>query len=381
VFILRAPGIGPARYQRLLAHFKTPEAILSAPRRALEQFALPPAAIEFLQQPDSTPVAADLTWLEAPDNHLISWNDERYPPLLREISPAPPLLYVHGDPSLLAWPQLAIVGTRNPTPSGERTAHDFAADLAAAGLGICSGLAQGIDAAAHRGALVKDGVTLAVMGTGLDRVYPARNRELARKIAGQGGVLISEMPLGTPALAEHFPRRNRIISGLSLGTLVVEAAVQSGSLITARLALEQGREVLAIPGSIHNPQARGCHQLIRQGAKLVETTADVLEEIGPLLQNPRPKVSPASLASASMPASTPVTSKQDDTAPALPPLDEQYQTLLRQIGADPVAVDTLVARCGLTADVVSSMLLILELHGYVAAKPGGFYFRVATEDE
>jgi DNA processing protein len=208
-------------------------------------------------------------------------NDGRYPPLLREIPQAPPVLFVHGDPDCLRVPQLAMVGTRNPTPSGRETARQFAAHLAGAGMIITSGLALGIDAAAHQGALAGGGRTIAVMGTSLDRVYPAKHRDLARAIA-ERGALVSELPTGTPALAENFPRRNRLISGLALGVLVVEAALQSGSLITARLALDQGREVFAIPGSIHNPLAKGCHALIRQGAKLVETANDIVEELGAL---------------------------------------------------------------------------------------------------
>ena len=372
---MRAPGIGPARYQRLLAHFSSPEAVLAASRRELESLNLPVTAIEFLQRPDYALIEPDLAWLEAPENHLITWYDNHYPAQLREIPQPPPVLYVRGDPSLLVWPQLAIVGTRNPTPSGERTAYDFAEYLARAGLAICSGLAQGIDTAAHRGALAGNGATIAVMGTGLDRVYPASNRSLAHSIAENGSTLLAELPIGTPALAKHFPRRNRIISGLSLGTLVVEAAPQSGSLITAQFALEQGREVFAIPGSIHNPQARGCHWLIRQGAKLVETATDVLEEIGPLLQQP--------IATSTANHATTIPKQRNTTQPAVNTLelDEQYQKLLQQIGMESATVDALVERCGLTADVVSSMLLILELHGHVAAKPGGFYFRVATEGE
>lgn len=328
-----------------------------------------------MQKPDADLIQPDLAWLEIPDNHLITCHDPRYPQYLRETAQAPPLLYVRGDPSLLAWPQLAIVGTRNPTPGGERTARNFAEHLARSGLAIGSGLAQGIDTAAHRGALAGDGATIAVMGTGLDRVYPASNRKLAHAIVEQGGALVAELPLGTPALPEHFPRRNRIISGMSLGTLVVEAALQSGSLITAQFALEQGREVFAIPGSIHSPQARGCHRLIRQGAKLVETADDILEEIGPLLQNP------LTVGNLNPTEDRPEPGKTDATTSSTMELDEQYQSLLKHIGAEATAVDSLVNRCGLTADVVSSMLLILELHGYVAARPGGLYFRVAAEDE
>jgi DNA processing protein len=281
--------------------------------------------------------------------------------LLREIPTPPPVLFVRGDPALLSRPQLAIVGTRNPTASGRRTAREFAAHLAGAGLVITSGLALGIDAEAHRGAL-EQGWTVAVMGTGPDRLYPARHRELARQIAEQGA-LVSELPPGTPPNAENFPRRNRVISGLSLGTLVVEAATQSGSLISARLAGEQGREVFAIPGSIHNPMARGCHALIRQGAKLVETGADILEELGPLAAT----------------VTTPDPHPRDiPTSPAVSP-DPEHAALLALLGESPTAIDTLVERSGLTAEAVSSMLLIMELQGYVASA-GGFYTRLINED-
>jgi DNA processing protein len=246
-----------------------------------------------------------------------------------------------------------MVGSRNPSITGRETAHDFARTLAAAGMVITSGLAQGIDTACHQGTLDGGGQTIAVAGTGLDRVYPASNRELAHAIIEAGGALISEFPPGTLPHAGNFPRRNRIISGLSLGTLVVEAALRSGSLITARLAAEQGREVFAIPGSIHNPLARGCHQLIRQGAKLVESAADVLEELAPQLY----------AALAEMP---------EESAPASSELDEEYQALLACIGHETTPVDRLVERSGLTAEAVSSMLLILELQGFVESAAGGY---------
>ena len=267
------------------------------------------------------------------------------------------LLFGHGDPGLLCSPQLAIVGSRNPSVSGRQTAGEFAAHLAAVGITISSGLASGIDGAAHLGALRADGFTLAVAATGLDRVYPADHRDLAHRIAEQG-VLVSEFPPGTPPRRDHFPRRNRIIAGLALGTLVVEAAVRSGSLITARLAAEQGREVFAIPGSIHNPLARGCHRLIRQGAKLVETAQDVLEELAPLLGT---RSSAASLS--------------DDEPPQLrlQTLDPEYRQLLASLGHDPLPADQLIERSGLTAEAVSSMLLLLELEGYVSSAPGGRY--------
>jgi DNA processing protein len=354
--LLRAPGIGPARFARLLQVFGSPQAVLAADRRDWAALALPDAALDYLAAPDWPAVERDLAWLARPRNHLVCLDQSHYPRLLRQIAAPPPLLFVHGEPACLHASQLAIVGARSPTTLGRETARQFAAHLAGAGLVITSGLALGIDAEAHRGALQAGERTIAVMATGPDRIYPAVHRELAHQIAEQGA-LVSELPPGTAPLAEHFPRRNRLISGLALGVLVVEAAAHSGSLITARLAGEQGREVFAIPGSIHNPLARGCHRLIRDGAKLVETSADILEELGALAR-----------AASSPPLAQPV--------PTPPALDGDYQRLLEQLGTEPAAVDSLVERCGLTAEAVSSMLLILELQGLVAAAPGGLYSRL-----
>jgi DNA processing protein len=345
--------------QRLLQAMPDPAAVLAASPSALQQLGLSRQAVEALRHPQQPAIERDLAWRAQPGNPILVITDPRYPPLLRQLPDAPPLLYVHGDPGLLCAPQLAMVGSRNPTPAGQQTATDFARHLAAAGLVITSGLAAGIDAASHLGALDAGGRTIAVTGTGLDRVYPAGNRALARRIAGQGA-LVSEFPLGTPPLAENFPRRNRILSGLSLGTLVVEAALRSGSLITARCATEQGREVFAIPGSIHNTLARGCHALIRQGAKLVETAADILEELGPLAASVDTD-----------PVSAPGTEPAEDWLPA-----PEYSQLLDFMGFDLIPIDALVHRSGLTPAEVSSMLLQLELAGYVASSPGGHYIRL-----
>jgi DNA processing protein len=351
-------GLGGHTLRQLLESFPGPSAVLAAGSMQLRAAGLSQPVIKALRASDSPGVARDLEWLQQPGNHILTWQHPHYPPLLAQLPDPPPLLYVHGDISLLCEPQLAIVGSRNPSASGRQTATDFARHLAAAGLVVTSGLALGVDTASHLGALDASAPTIAVMGTGLDRVYPASNRDLARRIA-ERGALVSEFPVGTPPLAENFPRRNRIISGLSLGTLVVEAALRSGSLISARLAAEQGREVFAIPGSIHNPLARGCHHLIRQGAKLVETAQDVLDELGPL----------ASVC-------------QADTIEAGTAYDEpgqpatEYLQLLENMGFDPVPVDRLVTRCGLTPAEVSSMLLQLELDGYVASSPGGIYNRL-----
>lgn len=294
-------------------------------------------------------------WLSAAGHHLIARGDAGYPQLLDEIPNPPHLLYVDGETDVLHLPALAIVGSRNPTRGGERNAFDFAHHLASSGFTIVSGLAQGIDTAAHRGALAAGGKTVAFLGHGIDRVYPASNKALAAEIAAQGA-LVSEFPLGTHPGRELFPQRNRLISGLSLGTLVVEAARRSGSLITARLAGEQGREIFALPGSIHNALSRGCHELIRQGAKLVETSDDIIAELAPLsmqlLQN---------------------TMESTDNEPEAENLDSEYVQLLQHISYDPVGVDELAANSGLTIDQVSSMLLILELHGEIESLSGGRY--------
>lgn len=353
--LYRTPGIGARAFQRILERFPTPEAFLSAPREAQMQTGLSAGTLAGMTRVDEAGVEADLRWLEAADHHVLRCIDPVYPEWLRCIPVPPPLLFVVGEPAVLAQPQLAVVGSRNPTPGGADNAHDFAAHLVHAGLIITSGLALGIDAAAHRGALDAGGPTIAVLGTGPDRVYPARHRALAYAIA-ERGALISDLPTGTGPRREHFPRRNRIISGLALGTLVVEASPYSGSLITAQHALEQGREVFAIPGSIHNPLARGCHALIRQGAKLVESAADILEELPPLAAVPE---IPAGAA--------------DSEAS---PLDRDHHRVLAALGHDPVSVDVLLQRTGLTPDTLSSMLLHLELMGYVAVCPGGRYARV-----
>jgi len=364
LYLLRVPGVGSRSLLRLLERFGDPRQILAGSRADLASCGLRKASIDYLLARDWSSIEGDLRWLEQPQRHALSLLDPLYPRLLREIPDPPPVLFVHGRPDVLQHPQVAIVGSRNPSLSGNRTAYAFARFLASSGLTITSGLAVGIDAAAHRGALDAEAAssTIAVTGTGLDRVYPARNRELAQRIAG-AGALVSEFPPGTPAKAEHFPRRNRLISGLCLGTLVVEAALHSGSLITARCALEQGREVFAIPGSVHNPLARGCHALIRQGAKLVETGSDIVEELGSLL---------GGLAQDALPK--PRTAADPAQSDAL---DADYRQLLRAMAYDPVTVDQLVRDTGLTAEAVSSMLLLLELEGQVSSLPGGRYCRSA----
>lgn len=360
-----APGIGPARWRALVGRHGSALAALAAGHGAWREAGLPEAALAALARPDTAAIERELAWAARPGNRLLRLDAPGYPPQLA-LTPRPPaLLWVTGDASLLADPQIAVVGTRRPSAGGRDTARSFAAQLAASGLAVTSGLALGIDTAAHRGALEAGGRTLAVLGTGLDRIYPAANRDLAHAIVDGHGALVAEFPLGTPALADNFPRRNRVIAGLTLGTLVVEAALASGSLITARLAAEHNREVFAVPGSIHNTLARGCHALIREGAKLVESPADILAELAPrlqaLLSEPLPAVS-----GTAPPAAVPATVA----------LDEDYRKLLDLLTDSPAPVDLLVQRSGLTAEIVSSMLLILELEGYVATAPGGLYSRL-----
>ena len=358
IAFIHLPGVGLRRRQEMLEQFGSIEAVFDASRGLLEKYlsGAPQAVRAIADGPDSAAVEATLAWLAEPGHHLLTLLDRDYPPLLRQIPDPPLALYVLGDRACLSSPQLAVVGSRNPTPGGRENARAFARALAGAGLTITSGLALGIDGEAHRGALDAGGYTIAVTGTGLDRVYPPAHRELAHEIAGRGA-LVSEFALGSPPKAEHFPVRNRIISGLSFGTLTVEAAERSGSLITARLAGEQGREVFAIPGSIHSPLARGCHRLIRQGAKLVETAQDILEELAAL---------------ASFTAIAAAGGASGET-PRPAPADAETQKVLAAFGHDAADVDQLVTRSGLTADVVSSILLRLELAALVAPCGGGRY--------
>lgn len=317
---------------------------------------LPPSLQKVLLEPDWDAVAEDLAWLAEPDRTLVWWHELAYPTCLAEIPDPPPALFVEGRLETLHDPMIAVVGSRNPSRGGRQTAQQLAEALAAAGVTVVSGLAMGIDAAAHSGAL-QQGETVAVTGNGLDRVYPARHRDLARQIVAQGA-LVSEFPPGTPPRRHHFPRRNRIIAGLSLGTLVVEAAEQSGSLITARQAGEFGRDVFAVPGSIHNPVARGCHRLLREGAKLVETVRDILEELN------LPDVT----------AGEPVQSAMEDTDD----LDDESRKVLEAVDFAPTPFDRVVERAGLTVQKVSSMLVSLEIQGRVAREPGARFTRAGV---
>lgn len=340
------PGLGGESLRRLLTAFGEPRRVLAASRAALAQHVPDGVASAIKQSRLDETVAAVIGWLEDPANHVVTLADAGYPPQLLQIPDPPPLLYVKGRVELLCRPSLAIVGSRNATPQGVANAETFAQTLSDAGLTVVSGLALGIDAAAHRGGLAGAASSVAVLGTGADVVYPARNRALAHELAARGA-LVSEFPLGVRPLAANFPRRNRLISGLAYGCLVVEAAADSGSLITARLAAEQGREVFAIPGSIHSPLAKGCHALIKQGAKLVESARDILEE----LHLPAPAV--------------PATATDVDSS-----------ALLDALGHDPCDLDTLAARCRLPAAEIAAALTQLELDGRVASLPGGLYQRL-----
>lgn len=372
------PGIGPERQRSLLAAFGLPERIFAAGRSAITAVAGADTADLLLAAPDRARIDAALAWAAEPGNRILTLADATYPRGLLEIPDPPVLLYVKGDPALLSSTALAVVGARSATPGGIANAQAFAESLAAAGLTIVSGLALGIDAASHRGALAQEnGKTVAVIGTGADRVYPARHQALAREIV-QRGAIVSELPLGTPALPHNFPRRNRLIAGLARGVLVVEAAVGSGSLITARLASECGREVFAIPGSIHSPLARGCHRLIRDGAKLVETAADVLEELAwgapSAASTDRPS---ARRATKPAPAARPQAASAPLFAPPAADGDgpPEHAAVLAALGHDPLDVDTLAARSGLTLDALYAILLSLELDGRVSRLPGGRFQR------
>jgi DNA processing protein len=363
--LLLAANPGSQRWLELLQSHGSAAAVVSLSRGALAAAGVSRQAIDSLLEPDSTRLDKWRAWLAQPNRALLGLDHDAYPPLLRTLPDPPLALWVEGsDLAYLNAPQLAIVGSRNPTRGGRDTAELFARYLSERGLTITSGLASGIDTASHIGALAGGAGTIAVLGSGLDTIYPAGNAGLARRIVN-GGLIVSEFPPGTAPRAGHFPQRNRIIAGLCAGTLVVEAARQSGSLITARRAAEYGREVFAIPGSIHNPLAKGCHRLIRQGAKLVDDAADILVELAPLLAidtiaEREPRESESLVAS----------------------LTEQpaYATLIEALGFEHTGIATLAHRTGLTTEELSSMLLVLEFEGLVEALPGGRYARLSQRD-
>jgi DNA processing protein len=358
--LTRAPALDIPTLSRALEIFGSGQGITEASDAARERAGISAAARQFLSSPAAAPTSAERAWLEQPRHHVVPFTDPSYPALLRGAEHYPTALYVAGNAAALNDPQLAIVGSRNPTPQGRDTAHDLAEYLAGRGLVITSGLALGIDSEAHRGALMAQGITLAVLGSGADVVYPRSNRSLSIEIRQQGA-LVSGFPLGTPPRRENFPQRNAIIAALSLGTLVVEAARRSGSLITARQALNCGREVFAIPGSIYSPLSRGCHELIRQGAKLTETAHDILSELN---------------FSAFFSGQTAASGGHERGVPRETAMDNDHKILLDALGFDPADLDALVVRTGFKPAAVSSMMLILELEGHVQAAPGGRYSRV-----
>lgn len=364
-----SPGVGNTTARKLLATFGSAQAIFEQSGATLRKLVTEKLAVSLQQAPATLASQLQLTeqWLQAgPDRYVVPLGDAAYPASLLDIEDPPLVLYLLGvlvnqartAPGLIAN-SLAIVGSRNPTPQGEGNAREFARSFGSAGLCVVSGLALGIDGAAHEGALLGGGYTIAVVGTGLDRVYPKKHLALAHRIALQG-MLVSEYPLGTPPMMANFPKRNRLISGLSRGTLVVEAALKSGSLITARLASEQGKEVFAIPGSIHSPQSRGCHALIKQGAKLVEVAQDVLEEL-------QFSVTVTGALTTDLAASAHETAGEASADP-----------LLAALGFDVVSLDALLARTGLDTAQLQVRLLELELAGEIARLPGGLFQRLAT---
>ena len=357
------PGVGNTTFHALLDTFGTVDAVLNASRKQLSAVAMKSAikadVINALSNQSKPDISADINWLAEDHHHIITLFDETYPAGLKELPDAPPILYVRGDIDYLMQPQLAMVGSRNPTAAGRNTAREFAQHLSNAGITITSGLASGIDGASHEGALQGLAGTIAVVAHGLDIVYPAQHQKLAQQITEHGAV-ISEMPIGTQPQRGLFPRRNRLISALTLGTLVVEAAQKSGSLITARYATEQNKEVFAIPGSIHNPMAKGCHQLIRQGAKLVETASDILEELCiPCKKTTSYPKKPEKN----------IPENLKDTHQAL---DPDHQKLLKCLAYEPSSIDELVLRSQFTAAEVASMLLIMELEGIIVCQNGRY---------
>jgi DNA processing protein len=357
--ILAHAYVNVAEFIALKDRFGEIDAIAGQSEQGLRDAGLSDKKARAVSSPNEKGIEAALRWLDEDAHNLVAYGTDEYPEMLTQLSGAPLLLFVNGDRDTLHLPSLAIIGSRNPTRGGVRNAVEFSRHLAKSGYAIVSGLAEGIDTAAHRGALDVGGRTVAFLGHGIDRVYPARNHDLAHQIATTGA-LVTEYPLGAAPDKRHFPERNRLISGLSLGTLVIEAARRSGSLITARLAAEQGREVFALPGSIHNPLARGCHELIRQGAKLVETAADIGAELAPLTGHLQQNVM-----------------KSTKNRSPLSDDDNDYAELRKILSHDPTSIDDLENQTRLTIDQLSSMLLILELHGEVESLSGGRYALIA----
>jgi DNA processing protein len=363
--LLRAPGLGAVGLRALLVQAGSARAVCRDSRRLRALAGLDQAALAWIERPDQARLEADLAWLAEPCHHLLRCTEADFPPQLETIPQPPAALFVAGDPAWLLGPQVAIVGARSATAQGLATARDFARTLSRSGLAITSGMADGIDGAAHAAALEAAGPTLAVVGTGPDIVYPGKHRELAANIV-EHGAIVSEFAPGTEARPGHFPRRNRLIAGLALGTLVVEAGLQSGSLITARLAAEAGREVFALPGSIHNPLAKGSHRFIRDRARLVETAAEVIEALGPAAQ----------ALGAELRARLDVVEGPLAPGPTSRMQDPDYVALLAALGEAPASLDELAGRTGLSPAALSSMLLLLELEGAVGPAIHGRWQRL-----
>ena len=360
LLLSRTPGLGNVKINNLIQHFESIENIFSETSFP-SHLKIPNAAVSAIRAPDYNKVANDLRWLKKHGNHMLAIDDDLYPPLLKQINSPPPILFITGNPDVLLQPQLAVVGSRNATPVGLKNTQSFCDSLARSHITITSGMALGVDGQAHRAALDAGGNTIAVMGTGLDIVYPAKHKSLAHGIA-QNGALVSEFPVGTKAHAHNFPQRNRIICGLSLGTLVIEAGVQSGTLITARQTMEINRPVMAIPGSIHSPTAKGCHLLIKQGAKLVESAEEIIEELIPLAQS----------------LSLQIKEKLDllDKKPYITVESDGQEHLLSLVCYEPTPIDEIINKSGLTAQEVSSALLLLELEERIQTLPGAHYIRI-----
>ena len=339
-----------------------------ASTRDLTRHGLAEKTVAAISNPDKAKIESDLQWLAHPDHHLLCWDDDDYPVLLRRIPSPPAALFIDGDPGCLWQPQIAVIGSRNPTAGGLDHARDFATTLTRQGMTITSGLASGIDSAAHKAAMDAGGLTIAVNGTGLDQVYPNSSRAVAGRIRTQGA-MVSELPLGSPPRRQHFPSRNRIISGLSLAVLVIEAGLNSGTLITARKAAEQGRDVFALPGSLNNPMAKGCHRLIREGARLVETTANIMEELGPVAAELQMEIRQR-LELADSPSEKPA----EFTETLLD--DADYRKVWEIMGYDPKPLDVIIEQSGLKAREISSMLLMMELKGMVKKHAAGLYVRI-----
>jgi DNA processing protein len=377
LILLNAPSFGGASLINTIEAFGSAAAVAGATARELSRYGLSEETVVGITRPDQQIIERSLQWLSHERHHLLCWDNEDFPALLRGIPSPPAALYIDGDPGCLWQPQIAVIGSRNPTAGGLEHAHDFASTLARMGMTITSGLASGIDTAAHRAALGAGAQTIAVNGTGLDTIYPASSRAVGEQIPLQGA-MVSELPLAAKALRQHFPSRNRIISGLSLAVLVIEAGLNSGTLITARKAAEQGRDVFALPGSLNNPMAKGCHRLIRDGARLVETAADILQELGPVAAQLKMEIQqrldlPDKNGSQTL-SQTAVTAPSGDKELSL--LDDpDYSAIWDVLGFDPKPVDSIIEQTGLKAREVSSMLLMLELKGMIKKSANGRFFR------